>query len=146
MATNTNYSSSDYNGFGPAPGADVSFRWDSPPFDVLADYPAPDHTPALETREFTSLEGYSAATGQDAHSVMLDYSVFENVPPLDARDDASIQNIYDADDFDFGLRPGSAAVDRGVALATVTDGYTGGAPDLGALERGLAAPHYGPRQ
>jgi hypothetical protein len=77
---------------------------------------------------------------------MLDYSVFENVPPLDARDEARIQSIYDADDFDFGLRPGSAAVDRGIGLATVTDNFTGGAPDLGALERGVAVPHYGPRQ
>ncbi|MGW8369458.1 MAG: hypothetical protein ACWGPN_12370, partial [Gammaproteobacteria bacterium] len=104
MTTYTNYSSSDYNGFGPAPDTDVLFRWDSPPFDVQADYPAPGHSPALQTREFNSLSAYSAATGQDAHSIMLDYSVFENVPRLDARDDSSIQNIYDADDLDFGLR------------------------------------------
>ena len=146
MTTNTNYSSSDYNGFGPAPDSNVVFRWDSPPLDVLADYPAPGYSPALETREFTSLAAYSAATGQDEHSVMLDYSVFENVPRLDARDDANIQNIYAADDFDFGLARGSAAIDRGIALPTITDGFTGSAPDLGALERGVAAPHYGPRQ
>ena len=32
-----------------------------------------------------------------------------------------------------------------MVLPTVTDGFTGTAPDLGALEVGRAAPHYGPR-
>ena len=145
MSTNTNYSSSDYNGFGPMPGAAVSFRWDSPPLDVLADYPAPGHTPELEMREFATLAAYSQATGQDQHSVLVDYSVFENVPRLDARDETSIQNIYDADDLDFRLKSRSPAVDGGVPLPNVTDDFTGRAPDLGALEIGVAAPHYGPR-
>ena len=30
-------------------------------------------------------------------------------------------------------------------LPTVTDGFTGTAPDLGALEVGRPAPYYGPR-
>ena len=42
-------------------------------------------------------------------------------------------------------KPGSAAVDRGIALPTVTDGFAGSAPDLGALEVGKPLPHYGPR-
>jgi hypothetical protein len=145
MSTNTNYSSSDYNGFGPMPDSGATFRWDSPPFDVSADYPAPGHTPQLETREFETLDAYSRATGQDRHSVLLDYSVFENVPRLDARDEATIQRIYDAADLDFRLKSRSAAVDRGVALPNVNDDFTGNAPDLGALEVGVAPPHYGPR-
>jgi hypothetical protein len=145
MSTNTNYSSSDYNGFGPMTDSGAAFRWDSPPFDVLADYPAPGHTPQLETREFEALDAYSRATGQDGHSVLLDYSVFENVPRLDARDEGTIQRIYDAADLDFRLRSRSAAVDRGLALPNVNDGFTGNAPDLGALEVGVAPPHYGPR-
>jgi len=32
-----------------------------------------------------------------------------------------------------------------VALPTITDGFTGRAPDLGALEAGQPLPHYGPR-
>ena len=36
--TNTNYSSSDYNGFRPNPGAAFSFQWNSPPANMLADY------------------------------------------------------------------------------------------------------------
>jgi hypothetical protein len=33
-----------------------------------------------------------------------------------------------------------------VALPTITDGFAGSAPDLGALEVGKPVPHYGPRQ
>ena len=36
--TNTNYSSSDYNGFRLNPGAEFSFQWNSPPFQIPADY------------------------------------------------------------------------------------------------------------
>ena len=45
------------------------------------------------------------------------------------------------------LRPAkySAAVDAGVHLANVTDGFAGKAPDLGAYEFGRPLPHYGPR-
>jgi hypothetical protein len=57
-----------------------------------------------------------------------------------------VQRLYKAEDFDFGLKPGSAAVDRGVVLPNVTDGFTGQAPDLGALELGRPAPVYGPRR
>ena len=85
------------------------------------------------------------ATGQDRNSVLVDYDVFLNVPRLDARDVSTLQNIYDAEDLDFRLRPDSAAVDRGMELATVTEGFTGQAPDLGALEVGVDPPRYGPR-
>jgi len=68
-----------------------------------------------------------------------------NVPRLDAQDATTVQKVYKAEDFDFSLRPGAAAIDRGIALPTVTDGFTGAAPDLGALELGPPEPHYGPR-
>ena len=88
---------------------------------------------------FATLAEYSKATGQDAHSVAVDYDVFVNVRRLDAQDAPNVQKLYKAADFDFRLKPGSAAVDRGVALPTVTDGFAGTAPDLGALEVGQAA-------
>ena len=75
----------------------------------------------------------------------MGYDVFVNVPPLDARDVSTLQNLYDLEELDFRLRSGSAAVDRGMLLPTVTDGFTGSAPDLGALEVGGVVPHYGPR-
>jgi hypothetical protein len=77
--------------------------------------------------------------------VTLDYDVFVNVNKLDAKDLHNVQKLYKAADFDFSLKSGSAAIDRGVVLPNVTDGFTGKAPDLGALEFGQAPPHYGPR-
>ena len=175
MNTYTNYTSSDYNGFRPNPGAETSFQWNSPPFSVAADYsaltagggrgspgasalgegrggsPGRDGgrgggaASRLEQRQFPTLAAYSQATNQDRHSVLVDYDIFVNVPKLDAQDRKTVQRVYKAEDFDFRLKPGSAAVDRGTPLAGITDGFSGKAPDLGALEVGQALPHYGPR-
>lgn len=145
ISTFTNYTSSDYNGFRSNPGTAVSFEWTSPPQGVVADFPGPGHTATLETRRFATLEEYNRTTGQDRSSVLVDYDIFVNVTPLDAQDAERVQQLYSAEDFDFRLRSGSAAVDRGTVLPTVTDGFTGRAPDLGALERGTPLPHYGPR-
>jgi len=57
-----------------------------------------------------------------------------------------VQKLYKAEDFDFRLKAGSAAIDRGVELPTITDGFAGRAPDLGALEAGQPMPTYGPRK
>jgi hypothetical protein len=145
VTTFTSYTSSDYNGFRVNPGAQTSFVWTSPPAGVASDFTGPGHTATLEARRFTSLAEYAAATGQDRNSVAVDYDVFMNVRRLDAQDAATVQKLYRADEFDFRLKPSSAAVDRGVPLATVTEGFAGKAPDLGALEVGQPAPHYGPR-
>ena len=148
-------SSSDYNGFRPNPGAAFSFRWNSPPANIQADYsglllarPLPGIlpvNPTLQVRQFATLAEYSRATQQDTHSVLLDYDIFMNVPRLDAKDLKKVQLLYKAEDLDFRLKPGSAAIDHGVILPNVTDGFTGKAPDLGALEAGQPPPHYGPR-
>jgi hypothetical protein len=136
VGTFTNYSSSDYNGFAPNDGADASFQWSSPPFDVRADYAA-----APVARIFRTLAEYQKATGQDLHSRLVGYDVLVNVPKPDAKDP---QRIYDVRPLDFGLRKRSAAVDAGTVLPNVTDGFTGRAPDLGALELGQLPPRYGP--
>jgi hypothetical protein len=145
VTTFTSYTSSDYNGFRPNPGVAASFRWRAPPRGILADYNRLGHMAELEAREFRTLADYAAATGQDQHSVLVDYDVFEDVPRLDAQDAATVQRLYDARDLDFRLKPRSAAVDRGAVLPTVTDGFAGRAPDLGALELGAPLPTYGPR-
>jgi hypothetical protein len=111
----------------------------------LSDQPAPGYTPNRITRDFLTLAEYSAATGQDTHSVLLDYDVFVNVPQLNAQDPVQRTTVYSIADVDFRLKPGSAAVDRGTNIPNVTDGFTGLAPDLGALEVGKPLPHYGPR-
>jgi hypothetical protein len=143
--TNTNYSSSDYNGFGLKRGVEPAFQWNSPPWNVAAVDVNPTNNPPLVPRKFATLEEYARETKQDQHSVILDYDVFVNVPRLDAKDLLRVQKLYKSTDADFRLRPGSAAVDRGVAIPNVTDGYSGGAPDLGALEVGQTLPIYGPR-
>src|SRR5262245_24950911 len=142
--TNTNYSSSDYNGFRPNPGNEA-FQWNSPPFNVPMILADGTSSAKIEQRKFPTLEAYVQATKQDQHSVLVDYDVFMKVTKLDGKDLATVQRLYKAEDFDFRLKPGSAAVDRGVALPNVTDGFTGQAPDLGALEVNLPLPIYGPR-
>jgi hypothetical protein len=136
--TFTNYSSSDYNGFRPNPGAAQSFVWNSPPKSVVADF-----TAEREKRAFANLKEYVAATGQDRHSILVDYSDFVRVSAPDPQDPT---RFYNPADFDFSLRAGSKAVDAGMVLPNVNDGYTGRAPDLGAYERGRPAPVYGPRK
>jgi hypothetical protein len=127
LRTTTNYSSSDYNGFRLNPGADAAFEWDSPPSVV---------------RKFKTLTDYAAATGEDKHSVPVDFDSFVHVSIPDESDP---QRLYNPEDFDFQLKPDSPAVDAGVELPTITDGFTGKQPDLGAYELGKPVPHYGPR-
>lgn len=136
--TATNYSSSDYNGFRPNPGAEVSFIWKSPDFGKVADFAG-----KRVDRRFRTLAEYSEATGHDVHSVVLDYDIFENGSALTTENPG---RLHDAKDSDFRLRAGSKAVDAGMILPNVNDGYRGRLPDLGAYERGEAVPHYGPRK
>lgn len=136
VRTFTNYSSSDHNGFGPSVGAPANFGWSSPDFAVQADYAAP-----LVRRSYASLPDYQKATGQDRHSVIVSLADFRRVPPVDPADP---RILYDPDGMDFRLKRGSAAIDRGVRLPGINDGFTGRAPDLGAYEMGTPVPHYGP--
>jgi hypothetical protein len=145
FTTYTNYTSSDYNGFSPNRDAPNAFQWNSPPSSVSADYASRGHNPKIEMRRFKTLGEYQKATGQDAHSVQVDYDSFMNVPRLDGHDIKSVQKLYEAKDFDFRLRQGSPAIDRGAPLPGITDGFAGAAPDLGAIEYGQTLPHYGPR-
>ena len=60
--------------------------------------------------------------------MLVDYDVFVNVPRLDAQDTRTVQKVYKAEDLDFRLKPGSAAVDRGIALPNVTTASRGRRP------------------
>ena len=99
--------------------------------------------PLTEQRGFNTLVEYSQATGQDKHSILIDYGIFQNVTKPDMRNPAA---LYSPGDLDFRLLPDSAAVDAGVILPNINDDFTGSAPDLGALEVGKPIPIYGPRQ
>lgn len=137
VTTYTNYSSSDYNGFRPNPNTVDSFEWNTPAFGTAADFGG-----KTVTRRYKTLREYSEATGQDRHSILVDYDVFTRVSKPDKADP---QRIYSPDAFDFRLQAGSAAVDAGVVLPSITDGFTGRAPDLGANELDRPAFHFGPR-
>jgi hypothetical protein len=138
IRTYTNYSTSDYNGFS-LNKRRVNFSWESPNFGTAADY---NYTHQMPVRGYRMLKEYSDAIGQDKHSVILDYSIFKNVP---MPNNADPQRLYNPEEMDFSLKPKSAAVDAGMVLPTINDGYTGKAPDLGAFEIGLPMPYYGPR-
>jgi len=135
--THTPWSSSDYNGFFVNTDAEYSFQWNSPPAGARVDY-----TSAREVRRFKTLAEYQRATGQDAHSRAVDYSVFVNAAPPDFTDPTKLAS---PDAVDLRLKPRSRAVDAGTVLPGLTDGFAGRAPDLGAYEQGAELPHYGPR-
>ena len=135
--TFTNYTSSDYNGFRLDPGAASSFTWKSPSRGRVKDYLG-----ERVERKFASLDEYSKATGEDKHSILIDFNVFREVKPPDPND---ITKIYKAQDLDFRLNANTAAVDAGCILPNVNDDFPGSAPDLGALELGQTLPVYGPR-
>src|SRR5579872_7257288 len=134
ITTFTNYTTSDYNGFRPNPGVEDAFDWNSPPFEIPADF-----TKNPVARRFKTLNDYREATGQEKHSVLIDYDVFVKVAKPDMTDP---QRVYDPSGFNFELRPGSAAVDAGVVLPNINDDFTGRAPDLGAYELGKPVPQY----
>jgi hypothetical protein len=73
---------------------------------------------------------------------MVDWSIFRKAGPP-AKGDPT--RLYQPDDFDFTLAGAASAIDAGTVLPGVTDGFAGGAPDLGALESGRRVPAYGPR-
>ncbi len=85
-----------------------------------------------------NLAEFARKSGLETHGTVVDLSVFAR-PIAFPVDDERHQPP--------DLRPaaGSAAVDAGLPLANVNDGFTGSAPDLGAYELGSELPIYGPR-
>ena len=137
FATFTNYSSSDYNGWRINPEAPYAFAWTSPKFGGPPVFKASD----LVKRRYKTFAEFQQATGQDKHSVPLGYDTFRNVKAPDPNDP---QHLYAPEDYDFRPKAGSAAVGRGEILPSINDGFSGRAPDLGALQLNEPVPHYGP--
>jgi len=134
----TAYSTWDYDGFRPNQRADNQYVWIAPEGGKLRDY----EITARNGKNFKTLADMAQTTGQETHGIELDYDIFQNVRPPDA---TKPNAVYNPADYDFRLRPGSKAVDKGVRLPNVNDDFTGQAPDLGALEAGKPLPVYGPR-
>ncbi len=131
-----NYSS-DYNGFRPNRNVSKQYNWLAPAPGMKA-HGAKD----ADWRSFATLAEFRASTGQEAHGVEVDFDVFENLAPDDV---AQRYRVYHAMDLNFRLKANGKAVDAGLVLPTINDGFSGKAPDLGALEVGQQEPHYGPR-
>lgn len=136
-ANATNSYSSDYNGFRPNPNVSKQYSW-------LAPTPGKTMTGTKDSdwQTFATLAEFQKATGQEAHGVEVDYDIFENLVPPDP---ARRHKVYHSMDLNFRLKSRSKAVDAGMVLPTINDGFTGKAPDLGAIELNQQEPHYGPR-
>jgi hypothetical protein len=137
----TSYSTYDYNGYRPKRGAEYQYSWLGPKPGVLVDY----DIPANAVPRFKTLTEFSAATGQETHGIEVDYDIFENLQAPLPPDSSKPGKPYDAADLNFRLKSAGKAVDAGVRLPNVNDGFAGKAPDLGAHELGQPAPVYGPR-
>ena len=86
-----------------------------------------------------TLAEFYAATGFEGHGTLIDFDIFSNAqPPKEG-------HTYKADFDHLQLKPDAVAIDAGVPLPNINDGYTGAAPDLGCFEAGQALPRYGPR-
>ncbi len=107
----------DYNGYYP----DGVFRFRS---GALRNFP-----------DFASLQ----AAGMETHGAVLAGPIFAG--GLAAPTSYTVK----LDPPDAALAENSTAIDRGLVLPNINDGFTGSAPDLGALEFGCTAPIYGPR-
>lgn len=139
MSTLTNYSTLDYNGYRHKNGKGIQYIWRYPENDSMNNCDE-SQLKILRTR---TLKEFSDKTGLEKHGIELDYDVFENVVKPDPDKN---NHVYQRDGYDFRLKNGSKAIDAGCLLPNITDGYTGDAPDLGALEYGQPLPHYGPRK
>ena len=88
---------------------------------------------------YTGLADLKARSPYEHHGVMLNGQTFVSGPTLGANYTTGVDTV------DVTLASTSNAVDAGLVLPGVTDGYTGAAPDIGALELDGELPQYGPR-
>jgi hypothetical protein len=100
-----------------------------------------------EEKEFETLAEFAAASGFETHGV--EYTsleeAFVHVEAPDYCYRADDAPLVANDSQDFTPTEGSPLIDAGVVIPNINDDYTGAAPDLGAIEKGKPAPHFGPR-
>jgi hypothetical protein len=137
LANATDEFSTDYNGYRPNRGVKDQYAFLGPKKGQRLYEPTIDNWQIFER-----LSNLSAATGQETHSLEVDFDIFEKLNPPDP---SQRHAVYHAMDLNFGLKPASKAVDAGVVIPTVNEVFQGKAPDLGALETGAPPLRYGPR-
>jgi hypothetical protein len=94
----------------------------------------------LNNVRYRTMRDATEDAGIMAHAVLLDWDVFTSAAPPPGDD-----RFADPKTMDLTLRPAAKAVDAGVVMPGINDGFTGKAPDLGCYEVGKPLPHYGPR-
>jgi hypothetical protein len=131
-----------YGGYGNGSGnvldladADATCSFD---YDGLGSIGTNTFAGKIGATRFTSLATLKANT-TEVHAVQVDMSVFADTVPFPS-------NPYPPKPVvDLHLAAGGAAIDKGVVLVGLNDGFSGAAPDLGAYELGATPPVYGPR-
>jgi hypothetical protein len=137
LANSVSTNTSDYNGYRPNKGVTAQYSWFAPSAGQRVYEPQPS-----DWKTFATLADYKAGSGQEAHSIEVDFDIFEKLSPPDP---AKRFDVYHAMDINLKLKPGSKAVDAGIVIPTVNENFVGKAPDLGAHEVGAPPMHYGPR-
>jgi MYXO-CTERM domain-containing protein len=131
-----------YGGYGNGSGnvldladADATCSFD---YDGLGSIGTNTFAGKIGATRFTSLATLKANT-TEVHAVQVDMSVFADAVPFPS-------NPYPPKPVvDLQLAAGGAAIDKGVVIVGLNDGFSGAAPDLGAYELGATSPVYGPR-
>jgi Right handed beta helix region len=88
---------------------------------------------------YSSLAGLAAASGLETNGRQINRTTCFTTFTVPGPAPVPIPPQY------MTLTAGCAAVDAGVILPNINDGFVGTAPDLGAYERGQPLPTYGPR-
>jgi hypothetical protein len=138
----------DYNGYSIVGGV----RWFKPEVKAAAqadeigldetEPPPPVRTGrVVDDTRVRTFKDLQQLYGYEQHMVELTFADLVDVPLPEGND----LTAWDGNVGDFRLKPTSKAVDAGMRIPNVNDGFTGKAPDLGACELGDELPHYGPR-
>jgi hypothetical protein len=88
---------------------------------------------------YSSLAAFAAASGLETNARQINHASCFTTFNVPGPAPVPIPAQY------MTLRAGCAAIDAGAVLPNITDGFAGGAPDLGAYELGQALPTFGPR-
>ncbi len=111
-----------------------AFAWTLPPFGNSPVY----KNSGLIERHYKTLAKFQQAAGQDRHSVLVDYDIFQNVQAPDPSDP---QRLYAPENFDFRLKARSAPSAREMSCRPSTMVYRKRARSLGSrTERICSTP------
>ena len=111
--------------------------------------PGQDRFMKFNNVRYSSLREFAALAGQETHGRMVGFEDFVKAEPPrgePVKPGTPYGPSYAPGSQNLTLKNESSAVDTGVALPNVNDGFTGAAPDLGCYETGKPLPHYGPRE